>query len=113
LEEIKKAADFKTDCALAYPNVLHDLGDLYFKIGEPKTALSLFTQALQLEVGGENKIRLQLMIAQCYKALNMQEDYLALYDQILVTNDPFWSRLAKEKIEEINFSPEVDDTKKE
>ena len=53
------------------------------------------------------------MIAQCYKALNNEKDYLALYNQISGHDNPFWKKIAKEKIEEANFNNEVGEIKKE
>jgi len=50
---------------------------------------------------------LKLKIAQCYRLLNKREDYLELYNQISGLNDPFWSNIAKERIEELNFNTEI------
>jgi len=93
-------------------SIYHDTGDLYLHLGYPKKALSIFNAALEMEKENENKIRLQLMIAQCYKLLDKKKDYLALYNQISSLNDPFWSNLAKEKIDAINFAREMGETKK-
>jgi hypothetical protein len=38
--------------------------------------------------------------------LNKKEDSLAVYHQISSLNDPFWSNLAKEKMNEIQFNRE-------
>jgi hypothetical protein len=36
--------------------------------------------------------------------LNKKEDSLAMYNQIVSLNDPFWSNLAKERMDEIQFN---------
>ena len=54
-----------------------------------------------------DKISLKFKVAQCYLLLNKKEVSLDLYDKILSLNDPFWSNLAQEKIEEINFNSDV------
>ena len=36
--------------------------------------------------------------------LNKREDSLKVYHQVASLNDPFWSNLAKEKIDEIQFN---------
>ena len=107
-----EADKLKRDCHLRYPNIYHDTGNLYLRLGYPKKALFTFSAALEREKEYENKIRLQLMIAQCYKLLDKKKDYLALYEKIASLNDPFWSNLAKEKMDEINFAREIRETKK-
>jgi len=36
--------------------------------------------------------------------LHKKEDSLAMYNQIISLNDPFWSNLAKERMDEIQFN---------
>ena len=112
LRATRDADKLKRGCYIPYPHIYHDTGDLYLHLGYPKKALSIFNAALEMEKENENKIRLQLMIAQCYKLLDKKKDYLALYNQISSLNDPFWSNLAKEKIDAINFAREMGETKK-
>ena len=107
-----EADKLKRDCHIHYPHIYHDIGDIYLRLGYPKKALFTFNAALEREKEYENKIRLQLMIAQCYKLLDKKKDYLALYEKISSLNDPFWSNLAKEKIDQINFAREIRETKK-
>ena len=80
---------------------------LYLKLGYPKKALSMFDKALEIEKEKENETLIKLKIAQCYRLLNKKKDYLDLYNQISGLNDPFWSNLAKERIEELNFSRQI------
>ena len=112
LKATREADRLKTYCYDRYSSIYHEVGDLYLHLGYPKKALSIFNDALEMEKEAENKIRLKLKIAQCYRLLDKKEDYLALYNQISSLNDPFWSNLAKERIEEINFNSEIRAIKK-
>lgn len=105
----KKTDSLKGDCHVRSQHIHKEIGDLYLHLGCPKEALSVFNQALNIEKDDENKILLTLKVAQCYRLLDKKEDCLALYDQIASLNDPFWSNLAKERIDEIKFSREIFD----
>jgi len=60
-----------------------------------------------VEKNKENIILIQLKIAECYWLLNKKADSLALYDQLAALDDPFWSNLAKERREDLNFKMEM------
>ena len=60
-----------------------------------------------------DKIALMLKVAECYRLLDKREAFLALNEQISNLDDPFWSNLAKERMEEINFNWEMKKTKME
>ena len=104
---IFEADKLKRNCNSDNPHIFQEIGDLYLRLHYPKEALKVFNEALKIEEKDENKILITLMIAQCYKALNKEEDYLALYDQIAGLNDPFWKNIAKERLDEINFDNEM------
>jgi len=87
-----------------------DIGDLYRKLGQPGEAVSVFEHALQTEASEDNRIRLRLALAECYEALHQSEKYLALYRQISELDDPFWSHLARERMEAEDFKRTVKDT---
>ena len=107
LKATREADRLKRNCLIQYQHIYREVGDLYLKLGYPKEALSIFNKALEIEKEKENEIFLKLKIAQCYRFLNKKEDYLDLYSQISGLDDPFWSNLAKERIEEINFNREI------
>ena len=107
LKATREADELKRKCFIQYPHIYKEIGELYLKLGYPKKALSLFNKALETEKGRENEILLKLKIAQSYRLLNKREDYLELYNQISGLNDPFWSNIAKERIEELNFNTEI------
>jgi len=72
-------------------------------MGDIRKALNIFNQAIKTTKENSNKQSLKLKLAECYWRLNKKEDSLALYNQIMSLNDPFWSNLAKEKMNEIQF----------
>jgi tetratricopeptide (TPR) repeat protein len=103
LKAIKEASGIKKDCGLPGYNICQEIGDLYLNLGYANKAITFFNQAVDTATENSDKIYLKFKIAQCYLRLNKTEDSLALYKQISSLNDPFWSKLAKEKITEINF----------
>jgi len=113
LKATMDADKLKRNCYIHYPCMYQEIGDLYLHLGYPKKGLFIFETALGIEKEEENKIQLKLRIAQCYKLLDKKKDCLALYNEISGLNDPFWSNIAKEKIDEINFAREMRETKKE
>ena len=107
LGAIKEASGIKEDCGFPDYNIWQEIGDLYFKLGYADKAIPFFNQAVDTATENGDKIYLKFKIAQCYLRLNKAEDSLALYNQILSLNDPFWSKLAKERITEINFIKDI------
>jgi len=104
LKAINEANGIKKDCEFHGYNIYQEIGDLYLNLGYTKKAVTFFNQAVDTATEKSDKISLKFKIAQCYLLLNKKEDSLALYNQILSLNDPFWSNLAQEKIKEINFN---------
>lgn len=98
VNEIKKECDF-TDY-----NIDQELGDLYLSLGDVRKALNIFNQVITTTKENSSKNSLKLKLAECYWRLNKKEDSLALYNQIMSLNDPFWSNLAKERMDEIQFN---------
>jgi tetratricopeptide (TPR) repeat protein len=95
------------NCDSRTPDIPLDMADLYMGLGQFKEALSSYQRALTLEKEETNQIALKLKEAQCYWALDKKEDSLRIYDQLSTINDPFWSALAKEKRDEIQFHKEL------
>jgi len=112
LKATMDADKLKRNCYVHYPYIYHEIGDLYLHLGYPKEGLSIFETVFEIEKEEENKIELKLKIAQCYRLLDKKKDYLALYNQISSLDNLFWSNIAKEKIDEINFAREMRETKK-
>jgi len=95
------------DCNSSDTRLDRETGELFLSLGYPKEALSILDQALGVEKNKENIILIQLKIAECYWLLNKKADSLALYDQLAALDDPFWSNLAKERREDLNFKMEM------
>jgi len=104
LKAIDEANSIKKDCNFPGYNICREIGDLYLDLGYDNKAVTFFNQAVDTATEKNDKIYLKFKIAECYLRLNKKEDSLALYNQILSLNDPFWSNLAQEKITEINFN---------
>jgi len=104
LKAINQANGIKKDCEFSGYNIYQEIGGLYLNLGYAKKAVNFFNQAMETVTEKSDKMSLKFKIAECYLLLNKKEDSLALYNQILSLNDPFWSNLAQEKIKEINFN---------
>ena len=107
LKAIEEANGIKKDCSFSDYNICQEIGDLYLNLGYAGKAISFFNQAVDMATENSDKIYLKFKIAQCYLRLNKTTDCLALYNQISSLNDPFWSKLAEEKITEISFNKDI------
>jgi tetratricopeptide (TPR) repeat protein len=107
LKAIEEANGIKKDCSFSYYNICQEIGDLYLNLGYADKAIPFFNQAVDTATENSDKIYLKFKIAQCYLQLNKTKDCLALYNQISSLNDPFWSKLAREKITEISFNKDI------
>jgi TolA-binding protein len=107
LEAIKEAIGIKKDCSFPDYNICQEIGELYLNLGYADRAIPFFNQAVDTASDNSDKIYLKFKIAQCYLRLNKTKDSLALYNQISSLNDPFWSKLAKERITEIGFKNDI------
>jgi TolA-binding protein len=111
LKVTRQADGLKKSCYIDYLPVYKDIGDLYLDLGYVKEALKAFEDALEVENGDENRIVLKLRVAECCRRLHQEERCLSLYAEVISLNDPFWSNLARERIQEMNFKSEVKTTK--
>jgi len=106
LNSINQANELKKECDDGDINVDKEIGDAYLSLGDAKKASDIFSRAVEKAKGDPDKVPLKLKLAKCYWLLNKKEDSLAIYHQISSLNDPFWSNLAKEKMNEIQFNGE-------
>ena len=104
LMTINEVNEIKKECNFTDYNIDQELGDLYLSLGDVQKALNNFNQVIKTTKENSSKNSLRLKLAECYWRLNKKEDSLALYNQIVSLNDPFWSNLAKEKMDEIQFN---------
>lgn len=107
LKTIKEVEKLIRDCDSTYYLIYKEIGDLYLHLGYTQKALNIFNKAIEIVKEEDDKILLKLKVAQCYRLLNKREDSIALYDQISKLDVPFWSNLAKDRLEEINFHREM------
>ena len=107
LGSINEVASLKKNCPAFYPSFYKEVGEIFLHRGSVREALTFFGQALEKEEDEAAKITVQFKIAECYRRLNNDEKSLALYNQILTQNHPFWSNLAKERMDEIRFQKEI------
>ena len=101
---MNEVSEIKKECEFTDYNIDQELGDLYLSLGNVRKALNIFNQVIETTKENSDKNSLKLKLAECYWRLNKKEDSLALYNQIMSLNDPFWSNLAKEKMDEIQFN---------
>jgi tetratricopeptide (TPR) repeat protein len=113
MEATNAANGLTRSCHSADYQIYQDLGDLYFDLGDIQKSVAVYKQAVDLAQNQAEKIPLMLKVAQCYWRLNQKENFLALNERISNLNDPFWSNLAKERMEEMNFNWEMQKTKAE
>ena len=104
LMAINEAKEINKDCNFTDYNIDQELGDLYLSLGDVRKALNIFNQVIKTTKENSSKNSLKLKLAECYWRLNKKEDSLELYNQIMSLNDPFWSNLAKERMDEIQFN---------
>jgi len=104
LMAMNEVNEIKKDCDFSDYNIDQELGDLYLSLGDVRKALNIFNQMIKTTKEIPSKNSLKLKLAECYWRLNKKEDSLAMYNQIMSLNDPFWSNLAKERMDEIQFN---------
>ena len=113
LKATKEADRLKSFCSISDHQIYQEIGDLYLRLGNIERAIKVFNMAVEIAAEKADKFALMLKIAQGHRALNQKEDFLALYKKISDFNDPFWSNLAKERMEEIKFNWEMDRMREE
>ena len=104
LNSIDEASEIKKGCDAGNINIDQEIGDIYLSLGDAKKAFKIFDKAIGSTKEETDKVPLRLKLAKCYWLLNKREDSLKVYHQVASLNDPFWSNLAKEKIDEIQFN---------
>jgi tetratricopeptide (TPR) repeat protein len=107
LRALKEAHRIRGDCDHENHRLYREMGDLYLQFGYAKAALDFFLQLLSTEKESAAQIPIKFKVAQCYGLLNKEKDSLELYDQIAGLNEPFWSDLAKEKMNQFRFNKEI------
>jgi tetratricopeptide (TPR) repeat protein len=105
LQVLSDTVNLAKSCFDGRMQLYEEIGELYLQLGEPQEALSVIENAHDLEINESSRARLKMQMARCYEILNQQELYLAIYTEVANLSDPFWSNVAREKIDSINFKP--------
>ncbi len=80
-----------------------ELGETYLKLAKDKQAVSAFENALKVSPKGRDDLSLQFRLAECYQRLKERDKTEGILNQIIASGDPFWSRMAGVKINEIKI----------
>ncbi len=93
----------KTDPAAGTYEAYQDLGETYLKLGDNEQAVSAFENALKVSPKSLDDYRLQFRLAECYQRLRERDKTEGILNQIIASGDPFWTRMAEAKINEIEI----------
>jgi tetratricopeptide (TPR) repeat protein len=107
LETVNEANDLKRGCKSSADPIYQEIGDIYHHLGEYQKAIDIFNEAIAIAKENEDKIPLKLKIAQVLWQADKKDESLAIYNQILNLNDPFWSSIVREKMQDIEFNNEI------
>ena len=92
------------ECENSDSGVYGEIGILYMRHGFPEEALTAFDAAAAKETSDARAYGLKIMMARCHEMLADSESYLAIYTEVAEQGDPFWGRIAREKVAEIDFN---------
>ena len=99
----------KTDSAGGAYDAYWQLGETYLKLGENEQAVSAFEKALEVSPKGRDDCSLRFRIAQCYQRLLESNKTEGILNEIIASEDPFWSRMAEAKVNEIETDTRIED----
>ena len=100
----------KTDPAAGTYEAYQDLGETYLKLGDNEQAVSAFENALKVSPKSRDDHSLQFRLAECYQRLREKDKTEGILNQIIASGDPFWSRMAEAKINEIKIDIRLKDS---
>ncbi|MBW1732245.1 MAG: tetratricopeptide repeat protein, partial [Deltaproteobacteria bacterium] len=106
LEALREADRMIKDCTLPSPHSYEEMARLYHDLGNPRKAISILYREIDKKAG-EDRARVMFMIARYYEALGNREKSNEIFKQILNGKSPFWSILARERLEEAAFDKEL------
>jgi hypothetical protein len=108
LKSSQQARDLvKNGAPLPLP-LLEDLTQVLLDLGRPEEALALFSGELCKEEHRKEEARLQWKLAHYHESLGQRDISHKVYQQLAQAEDPFWARLAKDRIEGIRFERDVE-----
>lgn len=83
------------------------LGEVYMNIGDHGNASSAFERALEVSPKGGNDHSIRFRLAECYERLQDNDKAEIILNEIIASGDPFWNRMAQEKMNEININKDL------
>ena len=99
----------KTDSHRRTYDAYWQLGETYLKLGENQQAVSALEKALTASPKGQNDCGLRFRIAECYQRLREKDKTEGILNQIIASEDPFWSTMAAAKVNEIETDTRIQD----
>lgn len=93
------------DLYIAY----RQLGENYLKLGQKEKAVPALEKALELNPEGPDTHSLQFGLAQCYQSMKDPGKAEKILNRIMTSGDPFWSKVARAQINDINIEKSVEE----
>lgn len=108
LESAREAEALIETCNESSFPVHEALGAVYSRLGKQGEALTVLTEAVGKKEEPKDQERLKWKLALAYERFGKKEDSLSVYRDLSEKEDPLWTSLAKDKMEEIRFREEID-----
>ncbi|HID30794.1 MAG TPA: tetratricopeptide repeat protein [Desulfobacterales bacterium] len=99
----------KTDFHTRTYDAYWQLAETYLRLGENQRAVSALEKALKVSPKGRNDCSLRFRIAECYQRLREEDKTEGILNQIIASEDPFWSTMAAAKVNEIETDIRIQD----
>ncbi|MBU1052841.1 MAG: tetratricopeptide repeat protein [Proteobacteria bacterium] len=103
LEALKEAENILAKTPQQDEFVYQKIGEIYLNLGKPEDALLLLNNIMATQENNKENLKSMFIVAQCYEALNRKSECISVYNQLVKSDDPLWSSLAKERMEAIIF----------
>ena len=89
-------------------DVYYEMGEVYFQIGNKKSAAVAFEEALRSVPKGQNSIPVQFRLAECYSHLQVRDKAEKILTRIKNAEDQFWSKMAEAMMKEIEVNRKIE-----
>jgi len=107
LDCITQLSKLIKSCKYSDVYLVYRLGELFKNFGNLKEAVELFKIAYDQSTDLDDKAIIKLKIARCYKEMGKLKEYLKIFNQLANMNAGIWTKIAREKIEDIYFEQEL------
>jgi len=92
-------------------DVFYEMGEVYFQIGNKKSAAVAFEDALRSLPKDQNSIPVQFRLAECYSHLQVRDKAEKILTRIKNAEDQFWSKMAEAMMKEIEVNRQLENFK--